>query len=159
MSIPDDEIDNGEVKVTFEEVESGTEEKDEVDPIEPLTVIGEQIANLSSNTITEEEDEEEVEMQNEDTSNVLKQLERQTVWMHKIEHEMDLLQNRLDSIDDRLQPLSIIRSDIESLPTRIYDILNRKRKPVKKTKSNNRASSSDPRTKKVGKILRKGRRK
>jgi len=48
--------------------------------------------------------------------NIIRQLEVQIVWMQKIEYEIDSLQNRLNAIDDRLQTVGIIRSNIESLP-------------------------------------------
>jgi hypothetical protein len=65
--------------------------------------------------VNKEEDEAELGLV-EDISNIIRQLEGQIVWMQKIEHEIDSLQNRLNAIDDRLQTVSIIRSKIESLP-------------------------------------------
>jgi hypothetical protein len=65
--------------------------------------------------VNKEEDEAELGLL-EDISNIIRQLEGQIVWMQKIEHEIDSLQNRLNAIDDRLQTVSIIRSNIESLP-------------------------------------------
>jgi hypothetical protein len=65
--------------------------------------------------VNKEEDEAELGLV-EDISNIIRQLEGQIVWMQKIEHEIDSLQNRLNAIDDRLQTVSIIRSNIESLP-------------------------------------------
>lgn len=65
--------------------------------------------------MNKEEDEAELGLV-EDISNIIRQLEGQIVWMQKIEHEIDSLQNRLNAIDDRLQTVSIIISKIESLP-------------------------------------------
>jgi len=65
--------------------------------------------------VNKEEDEAELGLV-EDISNIIRQLEGQIVWMQKIEHEIDSLQNRLNAIDDRLQTVSIIISKIESLP-------------------------------------------
>jgi hypothetical protein len=65
--------------------------------------------------VNKEEDEAELWLV-EDISNIIRQLEGQIVWMQKIQHEIDSLQNRLNAIDDRLQTVSIIRSNIESLP-------------------------------------------
>jgi prefoldin subunit 5 len=65
--------------------------------------------------VNKEEDEAELGLV-EDISNIIRQLEGQIVWMQKIQHEIDSLQNRLNAIDDRLQTVSIIRSNIESLP-------------------------------------------
>jgi prefoldin subunit 5 len=65
--------------------------------------------------VNKEEDEAELWLV-EDISNIIRQLEGQIVWMQKIQHEIDSLQNRLNAIDDRLQTVSIIRSKIESLP-------------------------------------------
>lgn len=65
--------------------------------------------------MNKEEDEEKLGL-GEDISNIIGQLEGQIVWMQKIEHEIDSLQNRLNAIDDRLQTVGIIRSNMESLP-------------------------------------------
>lgn len=45
MSTPNEEDDNGEVKVSFEEIEiePDVEDKDEIDPTEPLNAFGEQV--------------------------------------------------------------------------------------------------------------------
>ena len=64
--------------------------------------------------MNKEEDEAELGLV-EDISNIIRHLEGQIVWMQKIEHEFDSLQNRLNAIDDWLQTVDIIRSNIESL--------------------------------------------
>jgi hypothetical protein len=82
---PNQEDDNGEVKVTFEEIEiePDVEDKDEIDPTQPLNAFGEQIVDLSPKIITGEDDEE-LQVQDEDTTSILKLLEGQTVWMQKL---------------------------------------------------------------------------
>lgn len=128
MSTPNEEDDNGEVKVSFEEIEiePDVEDKDEIDLTEPLNAFGEQIVDLSPKIIPGEDDEV--------TTSILKLLEGQTVWMQKIENKMDKLQSHLAAIDNRLQPANISKSDMQSLTMKISEITSMKRKSVKKTK-------------------------
>jgi hypothetical protein len=159
MSTPDEEDDNGEVKVSFEEIEiePDVEDKDEIDPTKPLNAFAEQIF-LSPKIIPGEDEEEELQVQDEVTSSILKLLEGQTVWMQKIENKMDKLQSHLAAIDNRLQPANISNSDMQSLPMKISEISSMKRKSGKKTKGNSRPSSPDSETKKW-KTSRKNKRK
>jgi hypothetical protein len=152
MSTPNEEDDNGEVKVSFEEIEiePDVEDKDEIDLPEPLNAFGEQIVDLSPKIIPGEDDEV--------TTSILKLLEGQTVWMQKIENKMDKLQSHLAAIDNRLQPANISKSDMQSLPMKISEISSMKRKSGKKTKGNSRPSSPVPRTKKSRKMSRKNKR-
>jgi hypothetical protein len=161
MSTPNEEDDNGEVKVTFEEIEiePDVEDKDEIDPTQPLNAFGEQIVNLSPKIITGEDEEEELQVQDEDTTSILKLLEGQTVWMQKIENKVDKLQNHLSAIDGRLQPANISKSDMQSLPIKISEKSSIKRKSVKKTKGNSRPSPPVSETKKSRKMSRKNKRK
>jgi hypothetical protein len=55
--------------------------------------------------MNKEEDEEKLGL-GEDTSNIIGLLEGQIVWMQKIEHEIDSLQNRLNAIAFRLASIS-----------------------------------------------------
>jgi hypothetical protein len=152
MSTPNEEDDNGEVKVSFEEIEiePDVEDKDEIDPTKPLNAFGEQIVDLSPKIIPGEDDEV--------TTSILKLLEGQTVWMQKIENKMDKLQSHLAAIDNRLQPANISKSDMQSLPKKISEISSMKRKSGKKTKGNSRPSSPVSRTKKSRKMSRKNKR-
>jgi hypothetical protein len=152
MSTPNEEDDNGEVKVSFEEIEiePDVEDKDEIDLTEPLNAFGEQIVDLSPKIIPGEDDEV--------TTSILKLLEGQTVWMQKIENKMDKLQSHLAAIDNRLQPANISKSDMQSLPKKISEISSMKRKSGKKTKGNSRPSSPVSRTKKSRKMSRKNKR-
>jgi hypothetical protein len=152
MSKPNEEDDNGEVKVSFEEIEiePDVEDKDEIDLTEPLNAFGEQIVDLSPKIIPGEDDEV--------TTSILKLLEGQTVWMQKIENKMDKLQSHLAAIDNRLQPANISKSDMQSLPKKISEISSMKRKSGKKTKGNSRPSSPVSRTKKSRKMSRKNKR-
>lgn len=153
MSTPNEEDDNGEVKVSFEEIEiePDVEDKDEIDLTEPLNAFGEQIVDLSPKIIPGEDDEV--------TTSILKLLEGQTVWMQKIENKMDKLQSHLAAIDNRLQPANISKSDMQSLPMKISEISSMKRKSGKKTKGNSRPSSPVSGTKKSRKMSRKNKRK
>jgi hypothetical protein len=63
--------------------------------------------------VNKEEDDEELGL-GEDISNIIRQLEGQIVWMQKPGTRS--LQNRLNAIAGRPQTVSIIRSNIESLP-------------------------------------------
>ena len=159
MSTPNEEDDNDEVKVSFEEIEiePDVEDKDEIDPTEPLNAFGEQIVDLSPKIITGEVDEEELQVKDEDTTTILKLLEGQTVWMQKIENKVDKLQKHLAAIDNRLQPANISKSDMQSLPMKISEISSMKRKSVKKTKGNSRPSSPVSGTKKSRKTSRKNK--
>jgi hypothetical protein len=161
MSTPNEEDDNGEVKVSFEEIEiePDVEDKDEIDPTKPLNAFGEQIVDLSPKIIPGEDEEEELQVQDEVTTSILKLLEGQTVWMQKIENKMDKLQSHLAAIDNRLQPANISNSDMQSLPMKISEISSMKRKSGKKTKGNSRPSSPVSGTKKSGKMSRKNKRK
>jgi hypothetical protein len=153
MSTPNEEDDNGEVKVSFEEIEiePDVEDKDEIDLTEPLNAFGEQIVDLSPKIIPGEDDEV--------TTSILKLLEGQTVWMQKIENKMDKLQSHLAAIDNRLQPANISNSDTQPLPMKISEISSMKRKSGKKTKGNSRPSSPVSGTKKSRKMSRKNKRK
>ena len=153
MSTPNEEDDNGEVKVYFEEIEiePDVEVKDEIDPTKPLNAFGEQIVDLSQKIIPG--------VQDEVTTSILKLLEGQTVWMQKIENKMDKLQSHLAAIDNRLQPANISNSDMQSLPMKISEISSMKRKSGKKTKGNSRPSSPVSGTKKSRKMSRKNKRK
>lgn len=170
MSISDDDNDD-EVKITFENPDSNAEGNDDVQdnseiyPTEPLRVIREQIVNLIPNPLPEEdeeddeEEEEELEGQKEVLSSIFQQLKKQTIWMQKMEENIEALQSRLDSMTDQLQAICFIKSDVESLPTRIDKMLNKKGKLVKKTKNIDKKKSSSPINKKVRKIHRKNKRK
>jgi hypothetical protein len=160
MSTPNEEDDNGEVKVSFEEIEiePDVEDKDEIDPTKPLNAFGKQIVDLSPKIIPGEDEEEELQVQDEVTTSILKLLEGQTVWMQKIENKMDKLQSHLAAIDNRLQPANISKSDMQSLPKKISEISSMKRKSGKKTKGNSRPSSPVSRTKKSRKMSRKNKR-
>jgi hypothetical protein len=161
MSTPNEEDDNGEVKVSFEEIEiePDVEDKDEIDPTKPLNAFGEQIVDLSPKIIPGEDEEEEIQVQDEVTTSILKLLEGQTVWMQKIENKMDKLQSHLAAIDNRLQPANISNSDMQSLPMKTSEISSMKRKFGKKTKGNSRPSSPVSGTKKSRKMSRKNKRK
>jgi hypothetical protein len=150
MSTPNEEDDNGEVKVSFEEIEIEPDVEDKDDPTKPLNAFGEQIVDLSPKIIPGEDDEV--------TTSILKLLEGQTVWMQKIENKMDKLQSHLAAIDNRLQPANISKSDMQSLPKKISEISSMKRKSGKKTKGNSRPSSPVSRTKKSRKMSRKNKR-
>jgi hypothetical protein len=91
MSTPNEEDDNGEVKVSFEEIEiePDVEDKDEIDPTKTLNAFGEQIVDLSPKIIPREDEEEELQVQDEVTTSILKLLKGQTLWMQKIENKMD----------------------------------------------------------------------
>ena len=158
MSTPNEEDDNGEVKVYFEEIEIETdvEVKDEIDPTKPLNAFGEQIVDLSPKIIPGEDEEEELQVQAEVITSILKLLERQTVWM---QNKTDKLQSHLAAIDNRLQPANISNSDMQSLPMKISEISSMKRKSGKKTKGNSRPSSPVSETRKSEKMSRKNKSK
>jgi hypothetical protein len=158
MSTPNEEDDNGEVKVSFEEIEIEPDVEDKDDPTKPLNALGEQIVDLSPKIIPGEDEEEELQVQDEVTTSILKLLEGQTVWMQKIENKMDKLQSHLAAIDNRLQPANISKSDMQSLPKKISEISSMKRISGKKTKGNSRPSSPVSRTKKSRKMSRKNKR-
>ncbi len=161
MSTSNEEDDNGEVKVSFEEIEiePDVEDKDETDSTQPLNAFGEQIVDLSPNILTGEDEEEELQVQDEVTTSILKLLEGHTVWMQKIENKVDKLQSHLAAIDNRLQPANISKSDMQSLPMKISEISSMKLKSVKKTKGNSRPSSPVSGTKKFRKMSRENKRK
>ena len=117
------------------------EDKDEIDPTQPLNAFVEQIVNLGPKIITGEDDEEELQVHDEDTTSILKLLEGQTVLMQKIENKVDKLQNHLAAIDNRLQSANISKSDIQLPPTKNSEISSMRRKTVKKTKGNSRPRS------------------
>jgi hypothetical protein len=152
MSTPNEEDDNGEVKVSFEEIEIEPDVEDKDDPTEPLNAFGEQIVDLSPKIIPGEDEEEELQVQDEVTTSILKLLEGQTVWMQKIENKMDKLQSHLAAIDNRLQPANISNSDMQSLPMKTSEISSM-------TKGNSRPSSPVSGTKKSRKMSRKNKRK
>ena len=151
MSTPNEEDDNGEVKVSFEEIEIEPDVEDKDDPTKPLNAFGKQIVDLSPKIIPGEDDEV--------TTSILKLLEGQTVWMQKIENKMDKLQSHLAAIDNRLQLANISNPDMQSPPMKISEISSMKRKSGKKTKGNSRPSSPVSGTKKSRKMSRKNKRK
>ena len=65
------------------------EDKDEIDPTEPLNAFGEQIVNLSPKIITGKDGEEELQVQDEDITSILELRGGQAVWMQKIENKVD----------------------------------------------------------------------
>jgi hypothetical protein len=65
------------------------EDKDEIDPTEPLNAFGEQIVNLSPKIITGKDGEEELQVPDEDITRIPVLLGGQAVWMQKIENKVD----------------------------------------------------------------------
>lgn len=159
MSISDNDNDNDRVKITFEDADSSSEDTEyaqdnsEVYQTEPIQIIRKRIVDLSPST-TSEDDEEEDENEDEEEpggqeeSSLFKLLEKQAIWMQKMEGNMDEIQTRLSTISRQIQVLSILRSEVESLPTRVGGILNRKREIVKKVKNSNNKKLSGSKVKK-----------
>jgi hypothetical protein len=159
MSISDNDNDNDRVKITFEDADSSSEDTEytqynsEVYQAEPIQVIRKRIVDLSLST-TSEDDEEEDENEDEEEpggqedSSLFKLLEKQAIWMQKMEGNIDEIQTRLSTISRQIQVLSILRSEVESLPTRVGRILNRKREIVKKVKNSNNKKLSGSKVKK-----------
>lgn len=169
MSISDNDNDNDRVKITFEDADSSSEDTEyaqdnsEVYQTEPIQVIRKRIVDLSPST-TSEDDEEEDENEDEEPggqeeSSLFKLLEKQAIWMQKMEGNMDEIQTRLSTISRQIQVLSILRSEVELLPTRVGRILNRKREIDKKVKNSNNKKLSGSKVKKVKKIVKKQKRK
>jgi predicted RNase H-like nuclease (RuvC/YqgF family) len=162
--------DNGdEVKITFENLDSNTEDNDdaqdnsEIYSTEPLRVIREQIVNVIPNPLPEEEeDEEEDDQEEEQRKKVLasmsQQLEKQTILMQKMEEDIEALHSRMNDMTDQLQAIGFIKSKVESLPSRIDRKLNKKGKLVNRTKNIDKKKSTSP-INKVRKIHRKNKRK
>jgi hypothetical protein len=159
MSISDNDNDNDRVKITFEDADSSSEDTEyaqdnsEVYQTEPIQIIRKRIVDLSPST-TSEDDEEEDENEDEEEpggqeeSSLFKLLEKQAIWMQKMEGNMDEIHTRLSTISRQIQVLSILRSEVESLPTRVGRILNRKREIVKKVKNSYNKKLSGSKVKK-----------
>jgi predicted RNase H-like nuclease (RuvC/YqgF family) len=163
------EDNDDEVKITFENLDSNTEDNDdaqdnsEIYSTEPLRVIREQIVNVIPNPLPEEEeDEEEDDQEEEQRKKVLasmsQQLEKQTILMQKMEEDIEALHSRMNDMTDQLQAIGFIKSKVESLPSRIDRKLNKKGKLVNRTKNIDKKKSTSP-INKVLKIHRKNKRK
>jgi predicted RNase H-like nuclease (RuvC/YqgF family) len=158
--------DNGdEVKITFENLDSNTEDNDdaqdnsEIYSTEPLRVIREQIVNVIPNPLPEEEDDQEEEEQRKKVlASMSQQLEKQTILMQKMEEDIEALHSRMNDMTDQLQAIGFIKSKVESLPSRIDRKLNKKGKLVNRTKNIDKKKSTSP-INKVRKIHRKNKRK
>jgi hypothetical protein len=79
--------------------------------------------------------------------------------MQKIENRVDKLQNHLAAIDNRLRSANISKSDMQSLPMKIFEISSMKRKSVKNTKGNSRPGLHVSGIKKSRKNVEKNKRK
>jgi predicted RNase H-like nuclease (RuvC/YqgF family) len=166
------EDNNDEVKITFENIDSNTEDNDdaqdnsEIYPTEPLRVIREQIVNVIPNPLPEEEEDEEDEEDDEEDeeerqkvlASMSRQLKKQTILMQKMDEDIEALNSRINSMTDQLQAIGFIKSKIESLPSRIDRKLNEKGKLVNKTKNIDKKKSTSH-INKVRKIHRKNKRK
>ena len=164
--------DNGdEVKITFENLGSSTADNDdaqvnsEIYPTEPLRVIREQIVNVIPNPLPEEEedeeeqeDDEELERQEKLLVSMSQQLEKQTNLMQKMDEDIEALHSHMNSMAEQLQTIGFIKSKLDSLPSRIDKKLNRKGKPVNRTKNIDKKKSTSL-INKVRKIHRKNKRK
>ena len=163
--------DNGdEVKITFENLDSNTEDNDdaqdnsEIYSTEPLRVIREQIVNVIPNPLPEEQEDEEEDDQEEEEqrkkvlASMSQQLEKQTILMQKIEEDIETLHSRINDMTDQLQAIGFIKSKVESLPSRIDRKSNKKGKLVNRTKNIDKKKSTSP-INKVRKIHRKNKRK
>ena len=166
------EDNDDEVKITFENLDSNTEDNDdaqdnsEIYSTEPLRVIREQIVNVIPNPPPEEEedeeeqedDEEELERQKKVLASMSQQLEKQTILMQKMEEDIEALHSRMNDMTDQLQAIGFIKSKVESLPSRIDRKSNKKGKLVNRTKNIDKKKSTSP-INKVRKIHRKNKRK
>jgi hypothetical protein len=158
------EDNDDEVKITFENLDSNTEDNEETqdnsDPTEPLRAIREQIVNVIPNPLNEEEEEEEEELkrQKKILASISQQLKKQTILMQKMDEDIESIQSRMNSITDQLQAIGFIKSEVESLPSRIDRKLNKKGKLVDRTKNIDKKKSSSP-INKVQKINSKKKRK
>jgi DNA repair ATPase RecN len=154
------EDNDDEVKITFENLDSNTEDnedaQDKSDPTEPLRAIREQIVNVIPNPLPEEE--EELERQKKILASISQQLKKQTILMQKMDEDIESIQSRMNSITDQLQAIGFIKSEVESLPSRIDRKLNKKGKLVDRTKNIDKKKSSSS-INKVRKINSKKKRK
>ena len=154
------EDNDDEVKITFENLDSNTEDnedaQDKSDPTEPLRAIREQIVNVIPNPLPEEE--EELERQKKILASISQQLKKQTILMQKMDEDIESIQSRMNSITDQLQAIGFIKSEVEPLPSRIDRKLNKKGKLVDRTKNIDKKKSSSP-INKVRKINSKKKRK
>jgi hypothetical protein len=163
------EDNDDEVKITFENLDSNTEDNEETqdnsDPTEPLRAIREQIVNVIPNPLNEEEEgeeeeeeEEELKRQKKILASISQQLKKQTILMQKMDEDIKAIQSPMNSITDQLQAIGFIKSEVESLPSRIDRKLNKKGKLVDRTKNIDKKKSSSP-INKVRKINSKKKRK
>jgi hypothetical protein len=140
------EDNDDEVKITFENLDSNTEDNQdaqdnsELYPTEPLRVIREQIVNVIPNPLPEEE-EELGQGQNEVLASMFQELKKQTILMQKMDEDIEALLSRMNSMTDQLQAIGIIKTEVESLPGRIDRKLNKK---VIRTKNIDKKKSSSP---------------
>jgi DNA repair ATPase RecN len=159
MSIFGEDNDD-EVKITFENLDSNTEDnedaQDKSDPTEPLRAIREQIVNVIPNPLPAEE--EELERQKKILASISQQLKKQTILMQKMDEDIESIQSRMNSITDQLQAIGFIKSEVEPLPSRIDRKLNKKGKLVDRTKNIDKKKSSSS-INKVRKINSKKKRK
>jgi hypothetical protein len=143
------EDNDDEVKITFENLDSNTEDNQdaqdnsELYPTEPLRVIREQIVNVIPNPLPEEEEDEEElgQGQNEVLTSMFQELKKQTILMQKMDEDIEALLSRMNSMTDQLQAIGIIKTEVESLPGRIDRKLNKK---VIRTKNIDKKKSSSP---------------
>jgi hypothetical protein len=160
------EDNDDEVKVTFENLDSNTEDNDdaqdnsEIYSTEPLRVIREQIVNVIPNPLPEEEEdeEEEEEQRKKVLAYMSQQLEKQTILMQKMDEDIEALHSRMNDMTDQLQAIGFIKSKVESLPSRIDRKSNKKGKPVNRTKNIDKKKSTSH-INKVRKIHMKNKRK
>jgi hypothetical protein len=140
------EDNDDEVKITFENLDSNTEDNQdaqdnsELYPTEPLRVIREQIVNVIPNPLPEEE-EELGQGQNEVLASMFQELKKQTILMQKMDEDIEALLSRMNSMTDQLQAIGIIKTEVESLPGQIDRKLNKK---VIRTKNIDKKKSSSP---------------
>jgi predicted RNase H-like nuclease (RuvC/YqgF family) len=165
------EDNDDEVKITFENLDSNRDDNEdaqynsEIYPTEPLRVIREQIVNVIPSPLPEEEedeeeqehDEEELERQKKVLASMSQQLKKQTILMQKMVENIESLHSRMNSMTDQLQAIGFIKSELDSLRSRIDRKLNKKRRLVNRTKNLGKKSTSP--INKVRKIHRKYKRK
>lgn len=162
------EDNDDEVKITFENLDSNTEDNEgpqddrEIYPTEPLRVIREQIVNVIPNPLPEDEeeqedDEEELERQKKVFASMFQQLKKQTILMQKMDENIEALHSRMNSMTDQLQAIGFIKSELNSLRSRIDRKLNKKGL-VNRTKNIGKKKSTSS-INKVQKIHRKYKRK
>lgn len=157
------EDNDDEVKITFENLDSNTEDNEdahvnsEIYPTEPLRVIREQIVNVIPNPLPEEEEDEEEDEDEDDEeeleghevlASMFQELKKQTILMQKMDEDIEALQSRMNSMTDQLQAIGFIKTEVESLPSRIDRKLNKK---AIRTKNIDKKKSSSP--------INKGRKK